>query len=248
MYNAMTSTLAPSMNTLPPPRTYPRNEPRTNPTASAIRPATTPDEGLPSSVRASVGYCRAKRASLLLGASRKQTHFLLEREQLLVGVGLHLEALELLDERIARQLFVDLGRRDELALFVLDLLGHALERLERTLIGDRAHRLLNALVRLSTLLARDQNVLLALGLFDLVVERTQRVLELVGLFAVLDPRVVELHRVLDMLVVAQQRLFGEIVAAFLHRQHGPLLPVLGELLFLLGLGREALLVGDRGRH
>ena len=101
-------------------------------------------------------------------------------------------------------------------------------------------------MRLGPLLPRDEDVLLALGFLDLVVQLPQRTFELLGLFAVLDPRVVQLHGVLDVLVVAQQRLLGEVVAAFLYREHGALLPIFGQLLFLLGLRRQALLVGDRG--
>ena len=101
-----------------------------------------------------------------------------KRQQLLIGVGFHLETLELLHQRVAGEILVHFGRGDELALLVLDLLRHALERLEGALVGDRAHRLLNALVGLGPLLTRDQDVLLALGLFDLVVELTQRRLEL----------------------------------------------------------------------
>ena len=54
--------------------------------------------------------------------------------------------------------------------------------------------------------------------------------------------------VLEVLLSAHQRLFGEIVAAFLHGQHGALLPVVGELELGVRLILEALLVGDRGGH
>ena len=49
-YKAITSTLAPSMNSMPPPRTYPRIEPLKNPTASLTRPDITPDDGFARSV------------------------------------------------------------------------------------------------------------------------------------------------------------------------------------------------------
>src|SRR3982074_2500369 len=49
-----------------------------------------------------------------------------------------------------------------------------------------------------------------------------------------------------MLVIARQRLLGEIVTAFLHGEDGAFLPVLGQLLFLLGLRGEPLLIGDGG--
>src|SRR6059036_2499885 len=140
---------------------------------------------------------------------------------LLVGVGLHLEGLELLHEPVARQVLVHLGGGDELPLLVLDLLRHALERLEHALVADGRHGLLNALVRLGPLLARDQDVLLALRVFDAVVELAQRELELLRLFAVLHPRLVQLHRALRVVVVAQQRLLREVVSPLLHRQHRP---------------------------
>src|SRR5438874_3918672 len=105
----------------------------------------------------------AERLGLLLGASGQQSHFAFERQQLLVGVGFHFESLELLHQRVTRQILVYLGGGDELAFFVLDLLGHPFERLECTLVGDRPESLLNALMRLGPLLARDEDVLLALG-------------------------------------------------------------------------------------
>ncbi len=101
---------------------------------------------------------------------------------------------------------------------------------------------------LGPLLPRDQDVLLPLRLFDLVVELAQRRLQLLGFLAVLDPRLLELHGALDVFVVAQQRLLGEIVAPFLHRENRTLLPVLGKLLFLLGLRGEPLLISDGGGH
>ena len=64
----------------------------------------------------------------------------------------------------------------------------------------------------------------------------------------LDPRLLQLDRVLYVLVVAQQGLLGEVVTPFLYGEHGALLPVFGEFLLLLGLRREPLLIGDRGGH
>src|SRR2546430_17179106 len=122
-----------------------------------------------------------------------------------------------------------------LALLVLDLLGHALERLEHALVADRRHGLLNALVGFGALLAGDEDVLLALRLLDPVVQLAQRQLELLGLLTMLDPRLVQLHRALRVLVVPQQRLLGEIVASLLHREHRPALPVLGALFFRVHL-------------
>ena len=60
----------------------------------------------------------------------------------------------------------------------LDLLGHPLERLEGALVGHPGHRLLDPLLGLRPLGPRHQDVLLPLGLFDLVVELAQRELEL----------------------------------------------------------------------
>jgi len=50
-------------------------------------------------------------------------------------------------------------------------------RLEGARIAQAAHRLLDGPLRLGALLSRDEHVLLALGLFDLVVEHAQRALE-----------------------------------------------------------------------
>src|SRR5438445_564642 len=117
-----------------------------------------------------LGRALSEALRLGRGARRQEPQLALQVEQLLIRVGLHFDRLELLEQRVARQILVHLGRRDELALFVLDLLRHLLERLERALVADRRHRFLNALVRLGTLLARDQDVLLALGFLDPIVE------------------------------------------------------------------------------
>src|SRR5690242_2615492 len=97
-----------------------------------------------------LGVCRSlpQLLGLPTGCRREEPHLALELDQLLIGVRLHFQALELLDEGIAREVLVHLGRRDQLALFVLDLLGHALERLEHALVADRGHGFLDALVRL----------------------------------------------------------------------------------------------------
>src|SRR5213592_2179495 len=183
-----------------------------------------------------LGRALSEALRLGRGARRQEPQLALQVEQLLIRVGLHFDRLELLEQRVARQILVHLGRRDELALFVLDLLRHLLERLERALVADRRHRFLNALVRLGTLLARDQDVLLALGFLDPIVELAQRDLELVRFLAVLDPRIVQLQGGLRVLVVAQQRLLRQVVAPFLDGQHGALLPVLGGLFLLVDLG------------
>src|SRR5207247_1390519 len=115
------------------------------------------------------------------------------REQLLVRVGAALQRLELLHERVAGEVLVHLGRGDELALLVLDLLGHPLERLEHPLVADRGHRLLDPFVRFGALGARDQDVLLALRILNPIVELAQRQLQLLRFFPVLDPRLVQLQ-------------------------------------------------------
>src|SRR6187397_939003 len=58
--------------------------------------------------------------------SGEQPHALLQRQQLLVGAALVLQRLELAGEVVARELLLDLGRRERLALAGLDLLRHAL--------------------------------------------------------------------------------------------------------------------------
>src|SRR5213593_2881033 len=89
----------------------------------------------------------AQLLGLPAGHRWEEPHLALELDQLLIGVRLHFQALELLYEGIAREVLVHLGRRDQLALLVLDLLGHALERLEHALVADRGHGFLDALVR-----------------------------------------------------------------------------------------------------
>ena len=49
---------------------------------------------------------------------------------------------------------------------------------------------------------------------------------------------------LEVLLPAQQRLLGEVVATFVDGQHGALVPVVGELELGVGLILEPLLVGD----
>src|SRR3989442_7040378 len=158
------------------------------------------------------------------------------------------QRLELLHQRVSGEILVHLGCGDELALLVLDLLGHPLERLEHAPVADRGHRLLDPLVRFGALGARDQDVLLALRVLDSIVELAQRQLQLLRLFPVLDPRLVQLHGRLRVLVVTHQRLLRQVVAPLLHRQHRALLPIPGARLLLVDLGRQPLLVRDRARH
>ena len=131
--------------------------------------------------------------------------------------------------------------------FWLDPLFHAGERLERGLLGHRRHRLGDALLRLGAALAGEEQVLLALRLLDLVVEVAQRVLELLGLGAVRFPRLLELLPVRGVLALAHERLLGEVVAAFLDREHRRFCSQSAACLILgVGLVAQTLLVGDGG--
>ena len=185
---------------------------------------------------------------MLGAAGRQEPHPLLERDELLVGAALVLESFELLHQPVAAELLLELRRRDGLPLGGLDLLGHPLERLEGALVRQAGHGLLDALLRLGPLGARHQDVLLPLGLFDLVVELPERELELLGLRLVLEPGLVQLLRALEVLVVAEQRLLGEVVAPLLHREHRAALPVFGLPLHAFGIGLELFLVRDGGGH
>ena len=83
-------------------------------------------------------------------------------------------------ENVAGVLLGHLGPSFGLGLHLIDLLGHAVEGLEGACIREAAHRLLDALHRFSAPLARNQNVLLSLGLADLVIEGLQGRFELIG--------------------------------------------------------------------
>ncbi len=173
---------------------------------------------------------------------------MLEREQLPVDVVRRRRALELLEvlrEPVAGELFLDFDGRLELALVVLDALFHPGERLERRFLGERRHRVVDALLRLRATLAGDEQILLALRFLDLVVQIAQRVLELFGLELVLLPRLRQLLAVRVVLGLAHERLLGEIVAVLRDREPRLVLPV-GALLELgVGLVAQPLLVGDR---
>ena len=52
----------------------------------------------------------------------------------------------------------------------------------------------------------------------------------------------------DVLALAHERLLGEVVAAFLDREHRALLPVRACLILGVGLVAQTLFVGDRGGH
>src|SRR5690606_12364573 len=109
------------------------------------------------------------------------------------------------------------------------------ERLEGRAVGEPGHRLVYPLLRLGPLLLGDQEVLLPAGLLDLGVELPERLLEALRLVGLPLPGLVERLRPLRVLLVAQQRLPGQVVAPLAHRQHRAALPILRLLRFLLGL-------------
>src|SRR6266852_842684 len=122
-------------------------------------------------------------AALTLGAAGQHTHLLLERDELHLGGDVRsarLELLEVVREPVSRELFIDLGARFHLALVALDLLFHARECLERRLLRDVRHRLVDALLRFGAALFREQKIFFAVCFFDVVVEAAERILEAVG--------------------------------------------------------------------
>src|SRR3989475_13237650 len=81
-YKAITTTLAPSTNSLPPAVTYGRIDPRRKLAASSIKLATTPDCGLASSVLRSTGYSRSEEhTSELQSQSNLVCRLLLEKKK-----------------------------------------------------------------------------------------------------------------------------------------------------------------------
>src|SRR5690606_24942346 len=179
------------------------------------------------------------------GGGCGQAEALLEREQALVDVVGDLEPCELALERIAGERLADLGGGERAALGLLDALGHAVEGLERGAVGETGHGLVDPLLGLRALLLGDEEVLLALGLLDLVVQLAQRALELLGLHRLALPGLLEGSGALGVLLLPQQRLAGEVVPAFAHGEHGAVLPLGGLLPLLLDLRLELALVGDR---
>ena len=122
------------------------------------------------------------------------------------------------------------------------------ERVERAGVAETLHRVGDLLLRFRPLLARDQDVLLALGFLDLVVEEAQRVLELLDGLLLRNPLLLELGRDVLVLLLARERLTGEVVVACAHADHRLALPFLR----LIGLCRvlllQLLLVRDRDRY
>src|SRR5690606_2070849 len=140
-----------------------------------------------------------------------------------------------------------LGRGEGAPLGLLDLLGHAVEGLERRAIAEAGHGLVDALLRLGALLFGDEQVLLALGFLDLVVELAQRLLQPLRLVVLAAPGLLERDRALGMLLLPQQRLLRQVVASLAHGQHGAVLPVAGELLLIVELRAQLALIRDRDR-
>jgi hypothetical protein len=139
-----------------------------------------------------------------------------------------------------RQLELRLG----LGLDALDLLFDALEGVEGALVLEAGHRLLDGPLGVGPGGARDDQVLLALGLLDLVVEHPQGALELIDRGLLLLPLLFVLLVELVVLLLALERLLREAVVALADGEHGPALPLGGVGALLLGLLREVLLVGD----
>ena len=183
------------------------------------------------------------------GRGRQQAHLLLELHQRQVGRRLlALQRLEALRQRVALQLAGQLLVGLGLGLDGLDLFGHAVEGIERRRIGQARHRVLDGLLSLGPLLPRNQDVPLALGLFNLVVEHTQLALELLDSVLLMDPLLLKLGRQLLVLLGAGEGLFGQLIVASLHREHGLALPVLAMALLLIPLLFQALFVPDSHRN
>jgi hypothetical protein len=105
-------------------------------------------------------------------------------------------------QRVARVLLGELGRGLGLGLDLIDLRRHPIERLEGRGVVQAAHRLLDGLLRLGALLPRDEDVLLALRLLDLVVEHPQRRLELIDGLLLLLPLILVASREPVVLLLA----------------------------------------------
>src|SRR6185312_529393 len=133
-----------------------------------------------------------------------------------------------------------------LSLVLLDLLFHARERVERRLVGHRRHGFRNTLLRFGTTLPREQQCLLAVCFFDVVVQITKRILEAIGFLLVRLPCHLHLLAARDVLVPPHERLLGQLVAPFLDGKHRAPLPLLGLAQLAHRLVFEALLIGDRG--
>src|SRR6185295_14566141 len=135
---------------------------------------------------------------------RPQPHLGLQLGERVVGPGARLQRLELLLKRVPGQLPGQLRRGLGLGLDLVDLLAHAIEGVEGAVVRQPAHRVLDGLLSLGPLLPRDQDVLLALGLFDLVVQRAQLVLQLLDGVLLRLPLPLQLQLHLVVLLLARQ--------------------------------------------
>src|SRR5258708_3312383 len=187
------------------------------------------------------------RGGGLRRVGRQEAHLALERHHVLVGAVRPLEVLELVGQAVAGVLLGQLGPRLGLGLDLVDLGRHPVERLERALIAQAAHRVLDGALRLRALLARDEDVLLALCLLDLVVQKAQRLLQLLDRGALLGPLVLVRGGQLVVLTLPRERLLREPLVARAQGHHRLALPLLRIGLLLLELLGEALLVGDGRR-
>src|SRR5690606_35728952 len=178
------------------------------------------------------------------GRRRGQAEPLLEHEQALVHVVGDLEPGELAFERVAGERLADLGGGERAPLGLLDPLGHAVEGLEGGAVGEACHGFVDPLLRLRALLLGDEEVLLALGLLDLVVQLAQRILQLLRLHRLALPGLLERGGALGVLLLPQQRLAREVVAALAHGEHRAVLPLCGLPALLLDLRLELALIRD----
>jgi hypothetical protein len=178
----------------------------------------------------------------LLG--RQDPHLSLERDEIVVGAVRPFELLELRVQRIAGELLGQIRFGFGLRLDLIDLLRHAVERLERALIAETAHRLLDGPLGLGALLSRDEDVALALGLFDLVVEEAERLLQLVDGGLLLGPLIFQGRGELVVLALSGEGFLGQRLVARAKSHHRAPLPLLRVRDLLVELFGESFLVGD----
>ena len=134
------------------------------------------------------------------------------------------------------------------ALLLIDLVGHALERIERRRVGEPRHGFVDPPLGLSPTLLRHEKIPLPLCLFDLVIQLAQRALELLHLRSLSSPGLVESASPFFVLLLPHQRLLRQVVPTLLHGQHGAVLPLTH--LLVLGVERrtELPLIRDGHRH
>src|SRR5690606_29543586 len=108
---------------------------------------------------------------------------------------------------------------------LVDAAFHAIECFEGAGVLEAAERFLNGLLGFSALLARDEQGLLALRLFDFAVERAEGELELIDRLLLLLPLDAILLGEGFVLCFARQRFASEAVVARSHGHHRALLPL-----------------------